>query len=174
MVKTLPIIAALFTTAAVAHDAENRYQDVYLAASYSSHELLNKSGDGYGLLFGARDIYTNSLFIGGELEAVVLDNSSLDKWTAIDEEYAFSASIPVGVRLDVLNNVTIDAYGLAGYSVIKSNPSLEEASHGIKYGGGLDVNIADWKLGVRYTRVDLKYDLDQQDITFMVGHTLSL
>ncbi|RTZ18113.1 porin family protein [Vibrio aquaticus] len=174
MIRTLPLITALCASSVLASEFPERYQDVYLAASYSSHELLNKSGDGYGLLFGARDIYTNSLFIGGELEAVVLDNSSLDKWAAIDEEYAFSASIPVGVRFDVIDNVTIDAYGLAGYSVIKSNPSLEEASHGIKYGGGLDVNIADWKLGVRYTRVDLKYDLDQQDITFMIGHTLSL
>lgn len=171
---SLSLAAALCSTAVYADDTAQQYQDVYVSGSYSSHELLDKSGDAYGLHFGARDIYENSFFIGGELEAIVVDNSSLKNWANLDEQYAFSANIPVGKRFYVSDDLAIDAYGLIGYSLLDTKPSLEEDAHGVKYGGGLDLNIYDWMLGVRYTRVDLKYNLDQEDITLLIGYKFNL
>lgn len=37
---------------------------------------------------------------------------------------------------------------------------------------GVDLNMTDWFIGVRYTTVDLHSDVDQKDISLLVGYKL--
>ena len=92
------------------------------------------------------------------------------KKKGLDEEYSFSANIPVGKRFKLTDSLAIDAYGLIGYSVLQTKPTVDNSLHGVKYGVGIDLNTSDWLIGIRYSRVNLDYDFDQEDISLLVGY----
>ncbi|WP_347333048.1 hypothetical protein [Aliivibrio fischeri] len=78
--------------------------------------------------------------------------------------------MPVGKRFKLSDSFAIDAYGLIGYSVLKTKPTIEHSLHGVKYGVGIDLNTSDWLIGIRYSRVNLDYDFDQEDISLLIGY----
>ncbi|WP_235621257.1 hypothetical protein [Aliivibrio fischeri] len=79
MSKILPLLVTLCSFSVFAQETNNLSQDVYVAVGYSPHEVLDDSGNAFDGYFGARNVYRNSLFVGGELEGKVIDNSSLKK-----------------------------------------------------------------------------------------------
>ncbi|MUK51543.1 outer membrane beta-barrel protein [Aliivibrio fischeri] len=169
MFKILPLLVTLCSFSTFAQEANNLSQDIYVAGGYSYHEVFDDSGNAFDGYFGARNIYGNSLFIGGELEGKVIDNSGLKK-KGLDEEYSFSANIPVGKRFKLNETLSIDAYGLIGYSTLQTKPKVDKSLHGVKYGVGIELNTSNWLVGIRYSRVNLDYDFDQKDISLLVGY----
>ncbi|AZL84753.1 porin family protein [Aliivibrio salmonicida] len=173
--KILPLLVTVCSFSTFAEETNTPYQDVYVAAGYSSHEISDKTGDAFDAFdgyFGARNIYANSFFVGGEVEGKIIKNSSLKDSTGFKEKYAFSANIPLGKRFELSDAIDLDAYGLIGYSMLKTEPSMDDSSYGFKYGAGVDLNMTDWFIGVRYTTVDLHSDVDQKDISLLVGYKL--
>ncbi len=171
--KILPLLVTVCSFSTFAQETNDKYQDVYIAAGYSSHELSDKTGDAFEGYFGARNIYENSFFVGGELEGQIIQNSSLQDSIGLKEKYALSANIPLGKRFELSESIDLDAYGLIGYSMLKTDPSMDDTSYGFKYGVGADLNMTDWFIGIRYTEVDLHSDLDQKDISLLVGYKLN-
>lgn len=181
MSKCLLLAAAtVLSFSASATEQKFKTQDVYLAASMSNHELHEKEGTKAALHFGVKNIYNNTLFYGGELEAGVISNDDFKKAYGVTEKASFSANIPFGVRLKATDNIAFDLYGLAGYTLTSVDLATKnDTIDGFKWGGGFNSSFSDFQLGVRYTQANLNGDILSQDITeknisLLIGYNINL
>lgn len=167
-------------------------QDFYLAAVWSQHELENLDGDKYSVVVGARNYHENNWFYGGELTGAYIDNkksgtvnvNGIQAAISIKEQYSLGAIVPVGKRLNLVEGITLDVYGLAGYTMtrLKGTVSIPGATasekttvHGPRWGAGLDAVFSDYRLGIRWTRAsldgdDIRDSLREENISLLVGY----
>ncbi len=135
-------------------DRDYKKQEVYVAGSYSHHKFDGETGQKLGLHVGAKNIYKNGLFFGGEVEISGISNSNLeDKYSGnLKERYALAANVPLGKRLSMTETMNLDLYGLLGYSHTSINVLSSDTSvKGLKWGIGADLSTENWQCGLRFT-----------------------
>ncbi len=167
------IVGLLLSSGVIAEEQEKeRKQDLYLAGSISSQEFMNENGIKYGLHFGAKNTFKNNFFLGGELEIGGISNHGFEKEYNAKQKYSYSANIPIGRRFNCSDQMSIDVYGLVGYSFTRVDAGGADKTYGgIKLGTGVDLSFNNWFLGVRYTRAELDYHNDSSE---MIDNNISL
>jgi len=147
-------------------------QELYISAGVSSHELQSVEGNKLSALVGARDYYSNDWFVGGEIEASYLDYDV----KIIGDSYSLGANIPLGKRFEFSDRMTIDIYGLVGYSMTELNVKpIKKTLHGLKWGIGSDISFSDFMIGARLTNAELGNDdypdkLREKNVTLLASY----
>ncbi|WP_028022919.1 outer membrane beta-barrel protein [Enterovibrio calviensis] len=154
-------------------------QDLYIAGSLSSHELGNESGEKYAFHVGAKNIYSGDYYVGGELEFALLENSDFEEYYRVKEDYSYSLSVPFGKRFTVDQNTSFDAYGLVGYTALRIYNDTHDATYdGFRWGAGIDGNLSNVIVGLRFTQAKLTGDSTwsstEKNLGLMLGYRFQL
>lgn len=177
----------------------------YLYLGVGNQDLEGINGNSLSLIAGARAYSDSGLFIGAEAEFSLLKTEAefnyfdsaasydFETHEKVEAKYSVALNIPIGYRFNVNDKISIEPYGLIGYSVTKIDDRQYESKStdnysssdlvyvgkfygdGIKFGGGVDMTYdQNIKLGIRWTQANISGEnLDEikdKNLSMIVGY----